>query len=796
MIKNYLLTAFRNVLRYKGFSLINIFGLSLSMSVCMLIIVVILDQFSYDKMHTKSKRIYRVQQVDSLFEMSLKMASNPYALGIELRDNYAIAEEVIILNNSFGGEGLYKDTRLSLNGFYTSTEFFDVFDFQLEQGSVEGILDEPYSLVLSWETANKFFGEEDPIGKFIEIDTLRAYEVKGVLAKTSEKSHLQFEALVSMSTLEILDQKRDEPRFVNNWSTTSGSWIYLLLHEDADLDNIQQIFDQISVEKYKGNEDHNLSFYLQPLDKIVPGPLMANEIGVFMPKVFILFLGGLALVIIISAAFNYTSLSVARSMLRAREVGVRKTFGATRPQVILQFLLEAIVIAVISLLLAFAFLQYLLPAFSGMQMMSLLEIRPEQNIKIYLWFLIFALVTGLISGVLPAVFISAFRPIFVLKGITNVRFFSRLTLRKILLVTQFVFSMVFIISILLIFKQMNFMINADMGFDAEVVYDINLQGKDFSKVNAEYSQLPEVLNITASSHIPGEGNLQGVDIRLNMEDEKYGANYFSADENYIETMGLELIAGRNFPDNMSTENEKFVIASEMTVEHFQLGTAQEALGTTLILNDSTIVEIIGIIKNYQYAAVFLNLKPMLLRYIPGNYRHAFLRLDSPDMPATVSKLERTWRKIDPIHEFNGDFLDGRIRFYYTFFEDIMYTVGFATILALIIAGFGLLGMATYSTQTRRREIGIRKVFGAEVNHIIFLVSKSYLWLMFIAAVIGGIIAYLVNNLWLQYLTKRVDFGIGTILAGVFIVVVVGLLTISSQTLKAAQTNPAKTLKYD
>jgi len=796
MIRNYLLTAFRNVIRYKGFSLINIFGLSLSMSVCMLIIVVILDQFSYDKMHTKSKRIYRVQQVDSLFEMSLKMASNPYALGIELRDNYAIAEKVVILNNTFGVEGLYNDTRLSFNGLYTSSDFFDVFDFQLQDGSVEGILDEPYTLVLSWETADKFFGDEDPIGKFIEIDTLEAYEVKGVMARTSEKSHLQFEALVSMSTLEILDKNRDEPRFVNNWSTTSGSWIYILLHEDADLGNIQQILDQIGIEKYKDDDEHKLSFYLQPLDKIVPGPFMANEIGAFMPKVFILFLGGLALVIIISAAFNYTSLSVARSLLRAREVGVRKTFGATRSQVIIQFLLEAVVIAVISLILAFAFLQYLLPAFSGMQMMSLLEIRPEQNIKIYFWFLIFALVTGLISGVLPAVVISAFKPIFVLKGITNVRFFSRITLRKILLVTQFVFSIVFIISILLIFKQMNFMINAELGFDAKVVYDINLQGKDFSKVKAEYSQLPEVLNITASSHRPGEGNLQGVDIRLNIEDEKYGANYFSADENYIETMGLELIAGRNFPDNMSTENEKFVIASEMTVEHFQLGTAQEALGTTLILNDSTMVEIIGIIRNYQYAAVFLNLKPMLLRYIPGNYHRAFLRLDSPDMTSTVSKLERTWEKIDPIHDFDGDFLDGRIRFYYTFFEDIMYTVGFASLLAIIIAGFGLLGMATYSTQTRLREIGVRKVFGAEVSHIIILVSKSYLWLMFIAAVIGGIIAYLVNNLWLQYLTKRVDFGIGTILVGVFIVVVVGLLTISGQTLKAAQTKPAKTLKYD
>ncbi len=766
------------------------------MSVCMLIIVVIQDQLSYDEMHIKKHRIYRVQQVDSLSNISLNIASNPYALGVELRDNYAIADQVAILNNTFKGEGLYNDTRLGISGLYAGTEFFDVFDFQLKLGTVEQILDEPYTMVLSRETASKFFGDEDPIGKFIEIDTLGAYEVKGVVAKTNKKSHIQFEALISISTLELHDQLREVPRFVNNWETGWGSWIYLLLDEKADLGSIQQILDQISTEKYKDNEETNYSFYLQPLDKIVPGPLLGNEIGMFLPKVFIIFLGGLALVIIISAAFNYTSLSVARSTLRAREVGVRKTFGASRRQVIIQFLLEAVLIAIISLFLAIALLQFLLPAFSGMQMMSMLEIRPEQNTTLYLWFLLFALTTGLISGALPAVFISAFRPIFVLKGITNVKFFSRLTLRKVLLVTQFVFSMVFIISILLIFKQMNFMINADLGFDSEVVYDINLQGKDFNKVKQEYSQLPEVLNIAAASHVPAEGNIWGVNVRLKMEDEKYESNYFSVDEHYIETMGLELIAGRNFPENMSSENEKFVIASEMTVEHFQLGSAQEALGTTLILEDSTLVEIIGIIKNHQYAALFLPLRPMLLRYVPGSHNHAFLRLESPDMTATVGKLERTWDKIDPDHNLNGDFLDGRIRYYYTFFEDIMYTVGFATLLAIIIAAFGLLGMATYSTQTRLKEIGIRKVFGAEANHIVLLVSRSYLWLMAIAAVIGGIIAYLVNNLWLQYLSRSVEFGIGTILAGVFIVVFTGLLTISSQTFKAAQTKPAETLKND
>jgi len=759
----------------------------------MVIIVVIQDQYSYDKMHTKSERIYRIQHVDSLANIGLKMASNPYALGTELRDKYALAEKIVIMNNNFNGEGLYKDTRLAFNGLYTNTEFFDVFDFKLEDASKEQILDEPYTLVLSSETAHKFFGDEDPIGKFIEVDSV-AYEVKGVVTKTNKKSHIQFEALISLSTLEIIDKRRDEPRFVNNWETGWGSWIYLLLHEKADLGNIQQILDKTSLEKYKDIEDSNLSFYLQPLAKIVPGPLLGNELGMALPKVFILFMGGLALVIIISAAFNYTSLSVARSMLRAKEVGVRKTFGAARSQIITQFLLEALVIAVISLLMAIVLLQFLLPAFSGMQMMSLLEIRPEQNTKIYLWFLIFALVTGILSGALPAVFISAFRPIFVMKGISNVKFFSRIALRKILLVTQFVFSMVFIISILLIFKQMNFMVHADLGFDAEVVYDIALQGKDFNKVKDEYSQLPEVLEITASSHIPAEGNVWGVDVRKQMEDEKYEVNYFSVDENFIETMGLELVAGRNFPENLSAQNETFVIVSEMALDHFQLGSAQEALGETLILEDSTLVGVIGVIKDFQYLAVFLNMRPLFLRYVPSAYQHAFMRLESPDISATVSKLEKTWVKIDPDHDMDGDFLDGRVKYYYTFFEDIMYTVGFATLLAIIIAGFGLLGMATYSTRTRQKEIGIRKVFGAEANHIVLLVSRSYLWLMGIAAVIGGIIAYLVNNLWLQNLAKSVDFGIGIILAGVFIVIFVGLLTISSQTLRAAHTRPAITLK--
>ncbi len=796
MIRNYLFTAFRNLVRYKGFSLINILGLTLSMSVCMLIIVVILDQMSYDKMHTKHDTIYRIITKDSLEAVNLRMAATPYPLVYELTEKYPFAEEVVVLNNSFNGEGVKDNTRISLNGLYTNSNFFRVFDFTLKNVPPEGILDNPYTIILTEETAEKFYGEEDPVGQFLQVDSLGSFRINGVISATKQKSHIQFDALISASTFEAIENAEEEPDIINDWDSFWSSWIYLLLPQDADMDNIQAVLNDISRDKYKGNEEHNCSFSLQPLDKVAPGPLLGNELGFFLPKVFVLFLIGLSAVIIISAAFNYTSLSVARSLLRAKEVGVRKTIGASRNQIITQFLLEAIVITFLSLILAYMLLQYLLPAFSGMQMMSLLEIRPEQNLVMYLWFFIFALITALLSGLLPSVFISAFRPVNVLKGITNVRFFSRLTLRKILLVTQFVFSMVFVISILLLFRQMNFMINAEMGFDREVVYNIRLQGHEFSRIKDEFSQLPEIAAISPSSHLPGVGNIWGVDIRLNFEDEKYNGNWFSVDENYIETMGLTLLAGENFPDNMSTENEKFVIINEKAVEHFLLGTPTEALGTSMILNDSTLVEVIGVMKDYYYAAMFMNTRPMLLRVVPGSYNYAMLRLDTKNVPVTMNKIERTWNTIDPDHELDGDFLDAEIRYYYSFFEDVLYTVGFASLLALLIAGLGLLGMATYSTQTRTKEIGIRKVFGAEVPGILVLISRSYLWLMIIAALIGGPLAYFINKIWLDYMANRVDFGAGTVLAGVLIVALIGLITILSQTFRAARLKPADTLQYE
>jgi putative ABC transport system permease protein len=341
------------------------------------------------------------------------------------------------------------------------------------------------------------------------------------------------------------------------------------------------------------------------------------------------------------------------------------------------------------------------------------------------------------------------------------------------------------------------MVNSDMGFDKEVVFNIRLQGYEFNKVKDVYSSIPEITKISGSSHVPGVGSSWDIKLKCNKADEEnLTLNYFSIDSCYIETMGLKLVAGGNFPKDLSSKGQNIII-NEKAVSKLRFSSATDAIGKSVWeTHDSILVTVCGVVKDYKYVSLLRKSDALVLRNNPNDYRVATLRINSSNMVQTIDKLKAEWKKIDPIHEFQGQFVEEEIREYYSNFEDIIYTVGFTTILAIIIASLGLLGMATFSAQTRIKEVCIRKVYGADVKHIIYLVSKRYIWLLAISALIAVPLAFLINNLWLEFLAHHVDIGFFTIFLGVFIVLLIGLVTIASQTFKAANSNPADLLRYD
>ncbi|MEI6048805.1 MAG: ABC transporter permease [Bacteroidota bacterium] len=796
MLKNYILTAFRSLFKHRSFSIINIFGLSISMAVCMLIILVLQDQFSYDNFHKNRDRIYRIQSKDNLSKTSFnKYASATWPLAKELKDNYPFVEEIVALNNQYTAEGTGNEKRFDVAAFFATPSFFNLFDFKLKINSESNPLNEPSTIVITEEMAKKFFGDFEPIGKTISFEKFGTLKVTGVIADTKHKSHIQFDALISSSTISSLEKGSKINEITDNWESIGSSYIYLLLNKNARQSDLDTALAKISKLKYYGNEKANLSFYSTPLSSIVPGPLLANEIGMFLSKPFVIFFAGLAIIIMFSAAFNYTSLSIARSLTRVKEYAVRKSFGASSGQLIFQIVTEAVVLSLISVFFADMILQLLVPAFSGMKLMTILKIDPHHNTISYVAYFIFAVTTGIVAGIIPAFYVSNLNPVKVFKASSNIKLLKRVTFRKILLVAQYTFSIIFIISIILIYRQMNYMLTSDLGFDKNIVYNIKLNGLQFSKVKDQYSQFPEVTSISAGSHIPGIGNTWPTKIKAKPEDESYDADYFSVDPYYLSTMGIKIIAGEDFPRDPDM-NTNLVVINRKAVEYFKFKSLQDAVGQDILIYDTLPVKVIGVVDNYKYTALFMSVKPLIIRMNPEQYNIAVLRINTQDREATLSRFKSAWTSIDPYHDLKGSFLEYDIKEFYSIFGDVLYTVGFTAILAIVVACLGLFGMAMYSIQTRLREIGVRKVFGSQSGSVALHIGRTFIRMLVIAAMIAAPLAYLLNATWLKFLAYHVTFGAGTILTGIVIVFIIGILTVLSQTLKAANLNPVDILKHE
>jgi len=797
MVKNYFKVALRQLRRHKAFSLINILGLSTSLAVGLVIIMMVSDQLLYDSHNPNKNRIYRVNtEVLRKNESSSinKYATTTLPVAIDLKENYTGIEKVARIRRGFGNGWVEfdRDLNVPLGGFYADPEIIDILDLKFEYGNPKTALVRPYSVVLTRKAADKLFSDKNPVGKTIKVGELGEYTVTGVLRKTPNKSHIVFEALASISTVSLLEKEGKMGGYLDSWTTFTAGWIYIMLDKGKNPEEVNAYLGQISDKYISVRDEFKCHYYLQSLNDINPGPFLANMIGPGMPLFMVYFLGGLTLVIILTACFNYTNLSIARSLTRAKEIGIRKVAGAKKKQIIGQFLGESILISLLALIFAYLLLILLKPAFQNLTFSRVLQWDLAINFQSVLISMVVTIAVGITAGILPALVLSSFQPIKVLKNLSGVKLFSRIGFRRVLLIIQFSLSLIFIVSVNLIYNQMQYMITTDYGFDTKNNIRLALGDTDWKTLKSELLSHSDIQNVAAVSHVASAGTTYGGTFFKDLKDPKT-LDYFSVDQDYLNNMGIELVAGKNFPDQMPAR-EAYIILNEKAIKEFGFDTSFDALGQTIYNEDTLALQIIGVVKNYHHSMLMEDIHPMALRYLPESFHVLQVKLTDKE---AVGTIQESWNKINPDKLIDYKFIGDQIHeFYEIIFGDLVKIISLISFLAISISCLGLLGMATYTIETRLKEISIRKVLGASDLSSVFLLSKGFIILLSISLLISVPLAILINNFWLGFIAFRVQVSITVIATGIFIVCFLGLTTISTQALRALKINPADTLRNE
>jgi putative ABC transport system permease protein len=827
MLFNYLKVGFRNILKYKIFSFINVFGLAAAMSVCMLIILMLADQKRYDQFNTKKDRIYRI--LSDKPENRHPYATSPFPLSTALKADYPAIEAATNLRMGIGGDAMYDPQADRVNsqprrtaevhGFFADTSFFKVFSFELAKGDISSALSSPNSMVITYALARQLFGDEDPVGKTVSFtdrglnnfggtESTNAtfwgsYTITGVIADKNYTSHLKFDLLVSVSSLPVLVQEKKIGDLSGDWSNYFVCYTYTLLAPGRTRQDLDASLNNLVSRKYADLKDFK-GFRLsgQQLTHITPGPLLGNEPMLGLPLVVYYFLSFLALAIMISACLNYINLSTARALTRAKEIGVRKVAGAGRKDLVFQFLGESMLTALLAAVMAVVILFFLRTAMLHLWMNKYLNFELEGGAAVWLIFAGFALFIGFVAGIYPALYLSGFQPILALKNSDSMGF-GKLSRRKVLSVFQFVISLFFIITSVLIFSQFKKVLAFKYEFTSKNIMNVDLQGVDYRLFSREFSSVPGVAGISGCEYVPVTGRTEGISLmqtgsRTSKEDYKT-LTLLPVDEHFISNMELRLIAGKNLPSPGGSA-ERFVVVNAAAVAALGYITPAEILGQTFRnkWNDTAIVEVIGVMQDFHIRSAMEEEKigPMVLQNQASLLRIANVKIASGDLREIMPKLQARWKALDPVHPFKYQFFDEQLAVTSQAIFDIVSILGFIAFLAATIACLGLLGMATYTTERRMKEVGIRKVLGAKDSGIVFLLSREFLKILLIAIAIAAPLSYIVNNLWLRKFPNRVEFGFGTVMEGVLILLLPGLIVIGSQTLRASRRNPAEALKTE
>lgn len=798
MLKSYIKIAIRSLLRNRLTSFINIFGLGLSMSVGLMIIIRLQDQLSYDNFHPAPERTFRI--TSSYLQKNgerWKMASTPLPLKEALNTSQDVVEVCTSVYPAFNGKATSAGKEMGLNGAFTDASFFKVFGFSLLAGNAATALQQPNTVIITKAVAEKFFGTGNAIGKIISLEKKGSFIVTGVLNEMPGKSHLDFDAYASYASIEQLEKTNALPERLKTWFAFNSGYTYVLLKKKTAPGALMNRLQSIATDLNRMNKEATTGFSIQRLDKITPGrEELANEIGRGSSWSKIYFELVVALLILLAACFNYTNLTIARALTRAKEVGMRKIVGAKRYQIFIQYVVESVLLCLFALGFAWIILAFIIRYAPFNDDYEFIPSSFHYNSTLIYWSLAYALLTGVFAGVSPAWILSAFKPLRVLKNLSTARILGKVSLQKSLIVFQYSLSLTLIIFLFAFYKQFSFLAKADPGFKRENVMIIPVDGVDETIAAQRISGVAGVRSVAATT-ADFTKRFTGLSTPVWVSDNKEATSlkYYYANKNFIPSMEFTLIAGTNFP--AETENkEQYIVLNEKAVQALALGSPEKAVGQKLWVNDSTQLEVTGVLKDFQYEGAGRPIQPLAFRNKRSTYNYLYVTVDNGDKKAFLENIEQAWKEIQPASQPNQFlWLDEEIKKGNSQIATISL-LGFLVFIAIAVASLGLLGLVIYTVEVRRKEISIRKIVGASKKQLIQKLSQGFINLLLIAGIIAMPIGYILGTLFLQNFAQRISFGIINLVGCFMVVFSIGLFTIISQTYKAAMANPVKNLRTE
>jgi len=811
MFRNYLKIAYRNLLRSKAFSTINIVGLSLGLATCMIISLFVLDELSFDRFHEKADRIVRVTFRANMGGNKIEEASVMPPTAQTMQRDYPEVLEATRLRTAGAfiiekKEKVFKEEGVA----FADSNFFQVFSFPLVIGHPQTALIKPNTLVISEKMAQKYFGNQDPVGKTLQTKNYEeVLEVTGVMADMPANSHFHFDFIIAMAGL-------PEAR-INSWMQ-SEFYTYLVLPAGYDFQKLQAKLPQM-VEKYLGpgiqqafgmsfskfkQEGNDLGLFLQPLTDIHLRSDFDYDIAASGDVRYVYIFGAIALFMLLIACINFMNLSTAGASKRAREVGIRKVMGSVKSTLIGQFLLESILLTGVALVLAVVIVVLALPFFNDLT---------DKNLRLSFttmpWLLpgllLLGLVVGVLAGSYPAFFLSSFKPISVLKGGSNPSSLSRgrrsIGLRGTLVVVQFCISIILIVGTTVVYQQLQFIQNTKLGYDKEQVLVLQATyrlGQNEALLKKQLLQDSRVVNATVSGYVPAGPSFNNNfmvygDDRAN--DYIKGICYV-VDEDYIPTLGMEMVAGRNFSPEFGTDSSGIII-NETAAK--QMGWGNDAIGHTVTSpnNDGSkaAYRVIGVVKDFNFKSLHERIGPLMLTLGP-NSGAMLAKVKTRDIPSLLQSVEKQWNALAPDAPIEYSFLEENFNNTYRAEQKTGRVLGLFAVLTIFVACLGLFGLATFTAEQRTKEIGVRKVLGASVSGIVALLSKDFLKLVAISILIASPIAWYAMNAWLQDFAYKIDIGWWVFALAGLLAVGIALFTVSFQSVRAALRNPVESLRND